>query len=110
MKLDLTDEEAATLLNELDGIIDGDRYFLSPRIKTLRAIRAESGQSQFASRYHHCPRSMRHRGRLRGKGGERGAEHLRTPVLGRGSYSRKVTSSPSPQSASRMRSRVTVSQ
>jgi hypothetical protein len=25
----------------LDGIIDGDRYFLSPRIKTLRAIRAK---------------------------------------------------------------------
>jgi len=23
------------------GIIDGDRYFLSPRIKTLRAIRAK---------------------------------------------------------------------
>jgi hypothetical protein len=29
------------LLNELDGIIDSDRYFLSPRIKTLRAIRAK---------------------------------------------------------------------
>jgi hypothetical protein len=41
MNLDLTDEEAATLLNELDGMIDGDRYFLSPRIKTLRAIRAK---------------------------------------------------------------------
>ena len=41
MNLDLTDEEAATLLNELDGIIDGDRYFLSPRIKTLKAIRAK---------------------------------------------------------------------
>jgi hypothetical protein len=39
--LDLTDEEAATLLRELDGIIDGDRYFLSPRIRTLQAIRAK---------------------------------------------------------------------
>ena len=29
MKLDLTDEEAAALLRELDNIIDGDRYFLS---------------------------------------------------------------------------------
>ena len=41
MHLDLTDEEMATLLKELDGLIDGDRYFLSPRIKTLRAIRAK---------------------------------------------------------------------
>jgi hypothetical protein len=41
MNLDLTDEESAALLRELDDIIDGDRYFLSPRIKTLRAIRAK---------------------------------------------------------------------
>ena len=41
MHLDLTDEEAAALLRELDGIIDKDRYFLSSRIKTLRAIRAK---------------------------------------------------------------------
>jgi hypothetical protein len=41
MNLDLTDEEAAALLGELNGIIDGDRYFLSSRIKTLRAIRAK---------------------------------------------------------------------
>ena len=41
MNLDLTDEEAAALLKELNGIIDGDRYFLSTRIKTLRAIRAK---------------------------------------------------------------------
>ena len=41
MHLDLTDEEAAALLKELDGLIDGDRYFLSPRIKTLKAIRAK---------------------------------------------------------------------
>jgi hypothetical protein len=41
MHLDLTDEETAALLRELDSIIDGDRYFLSPRIKTLRAIRAK---------------------------------------------------------------------
>ena len=40
MHLDLTDEETAALLRELDGLIDGDRYFLSPRIKTLKAIRA----------------------------------------------------------------------
>ena len=41
MTIDLTDEEAALLLKELNGIIDGDRYFLSHRIKTLTAIRAK---------------------------------------------------------------------
>jgi hypothetical protein len=41
MNLDLTDEESAALRRELDGLIDGDRYFLSPRIKTLKAIRAK---------------------------------------------------------------------
>ena len=35
------DEETAALLRELDGLIDGDRYFMSPRIKTLKAIRAK---------------------------------------------------------------------
>jgi hypothetical protein len=34
MTLDLSDEEAAALLAELDHIIDGDRYPLSPRIRT----------------------------------------------------------------------------
>ena len=28
-------------MRELDGIIDGDRYFLSPRIETLKAILAK---------------------------------------------------------------------
>ena len=41
MNLELTDEETAALLRELDGIIDGDHYFLSTRIKTLKAIRAK---------------------------------------------------------------------
>jgi len=40
MHLDLTNEETTTLLKELDSLIDGDRYFLSPRVKTLKAIRA----------------------------------------------------------------------
>jgi hypothetical protein len=39
MNLDLTDEETAALLRELDGHIDGDRHFMSRRIKTLKAIR-----------------------------------------------------------------------
>ena len=37
MNLDLTDEETATLLRELDGLINGDRYFMSQRIKTLKS-------------------------------------------------------------------------
>jgi hypothetical protein len=41
MNLDLTDHEAALLLKELNGLIDGDRYFLSDRVKTLKAIRAK---------------------------------------------------------------------
>jgi hypothetical protein len=39
MTLDLTAEESAALLAELDRVIDGDRYFLLPRIRTLTAIR-----------------------------------------------------------------------
>ena len=39
MNIDLTDEETAALLRELDGIIENDRYFLSPRILGLREIR-----------------------------------------------------------------------
>ena len=42
MNLDLTDHEAALLLKELNDIIDGDRYFLSDRVKTLTAIRAKT--------------------------------------------------------------------
>jgi hypothetical protein len=38
MTLDLTDEETAALLKELDA---SDRYFLSPRIQTLKAIRSK---------------------------------------------------------------------
>jgi hypothetical protein len=34
-------KEKAALLKELGGIIGGDRYFMSPRIKTLKAIRAK---------------------------------------------------------------------
>ena len=39
MTLDLTAEESAALLRELEDIIDGDRYPFSPRIRTLTAIR-----------------------------------------------------------------------
>jgi hypothetical protein len=41
MNLELTEEEAAALLRELDAIIAADRYFLSPRITTLKEIRSK---------------------------------------------------------------------
>jgi hypothetical protein len=41
MTLDLNDDEAALLLKELNGLHRWDRYFLSERIKTLKAIRAK---------------------------------------------------------------------
>jgi hypothetical protein len=41
MTLELTDDEAALPLKELNGIIDGNRYFLSDRTRTLEAIRAK---------------------------------------------------------------------
>jgi hypothetical protein len=36
----LSEEQAAVLEKELAAIIEGDCYFLSPRIQTLREIRA----------------------------------------------------------------------
>jgi hypothetical protein len=38
MNLDLTDEEEAALERELRRIIDDDRYPLSARVRTLKAI------------------------------------------------------------------------
>ena len=37
--LELTDEQAGALLRELDAIIADDKYFLSPRIRALTAVR-----------------------------------------------------------------------
>jgi hypothetical protein len=39
MNLELSDEQAAALEKELAAIIEGDRYFLSPRIQMLLEIR-----------------------------------------------------------------------
>lgn len=36
--LEMSDAEAEALVRELTWIIDGDRYPLSPRIQTLKAI------------------------------------------------------------------------
>jgi hypothetical protein len=39
MTLDLSDEQTAALLAELDRIIDRDRFPFSPRIRLLKEIR-----------------------------------------------------------------------
>jgi hypothetical protein len=49
MRLDLTDEETLALLNLLTDTIENDRYFLSPRIQTLKAIRAKVKPSKTQS-------------------------------------------------------------
>src|SRR5437879_2420085 len=41
MHLDLSDEQTAALTQELHDIIENDRYPLSPRVRTLRAILAK---------------------------------------------------------------------
>jgi len=38
MNLELSDEEAAALTQELHDIVENDRYPFSPRIRALRAI------------------------------------------------------------------------
>jgi hypothetical protein len=110
MHLDLTDEEAAALLRELDGLINGDRYFLSPRIKMLRAIRPSSDQSRSASPCRHLRSAMNHRERPHGSDGERDAEQSEDFRLKACSYSSAFISTASPHRASRMRNRVRVSQ
>jgi hypothetical protein len=50
MQLDLTDAETLALLNLLTETIEADRYPLSPRIQTLRAILAKFGPMGPASR------------------------------------------------------------
>jgi hypothetical protein len=41
MNLELSDEETATLTQELHDIVENDRYPFSPRIRTLRGILAK---------------------------------------------------------------------
>ena len=47
----------------MDSLIDGDRYFLSPRIKTLKAIRATADHSEAETGREtvSCPDETRHR-------------------------------------------------
>jgi hypothetical protein len=41
MHLELSDDEVVALIRELADIVENDRYPLSPRIRTLRAILAK---------------------------------------------------------------------
>jgi hypothetical protein len=67
MNLDLTDEETVTLLRELDGLIDGDRCFMSQRVKTLKASARSSGRSPCAHHYRRRRSLLRHRERQQGR-------------------------------------------
>jgi hypothetical protein len=49
MQFDLTDEEAASLLNLLVDTIEADRYPMSPRIRLLREILGKFGEIGSAS-------------------------------------------------------------
>ena len=44
MQFDLTDEEAAALLNLLVDTIEADRYQMSPRIRLLRELLGKFGE------------------------------------------------------------------
>ena len=74
MNLDLTDDEVAALLRELDGLIDGDRYFLSPRIKTLKAIRAKIRPEPVREPLPPSPKQYAPPRRRQGRDGARGAK------------------------------------
>ena len=62
MNLELTDEETGSLARELRDVIAADRYFLSPRVQTLREFSTRSSRYQSGSRYHHRG-TMSHHGR-----------------------------------------------
>jgi len=69
MNLELSDEETALLETELRNILDNDRYFLSPRVRTLREIlnkiRPEPVREPLPPMRHYEPpsRGRYHRGR-----------------------------------------------
>jgi hypothetical protein len=82
MQLDLTDHEAALLLKKLNDIIDGDRYFLSRRIRTLTAIprQAKAGAPRDSAA---APDRMLRRGLLPQRGVVGGANEP-SPSIGLG--------------------------
>ena len=59
MHLELTDEQTEAMIRELSQIIDGDRYFLSPRIVALKEIlgqlRPEPACEPLPPRWHYEP-------------------------------------------------------
>jgi hypothetical protein len=59
MNLDLTDEQRAALARLLTETIDGDRFPHSPRIQTLKAIRAkivpEPASAPLPPKKHYAP-------------------------------------------------------
>jgi hypothetical protein len=66
MTLELTDDEAALLLKELNDIIDGDRYSLSdPPPNPGKRSAPRSGPSRRASLYHRRRSATHRRGRVR---------------------------------------------
>jgi hypothetical protein len=83
MTLDLTDEEAALLLKELNNLIDGDRYFLSERIKTLKAIRAKIRPEPVREPLPPPPKPYARRGRVRRAEGAPGGEPRSTRIFAR---------------------------
>lgn len=69
MNLDLTDAETTALLRELDDIIANDRYFLSPRIEMLKAIRSKlrpepAREPVLAPKHYEPPRAKARQRRL----------------------------------------------
>jgi hypothetical protein len=76
MTLDLTDHEAFLLLKELNGIIDGDRYFLSDRINTLKAIRAKIRPEPAREPLPPPPSAMPRHARVRQRDGAAGVNGL----------------------------------
>jgi hypothetical protein len=68
MILDLTDEETATLARLLMETIDGDRYPLSPRILTLKAILAKIRPEPVRKPSRRCSITSRRERRQQGDG------------------------------------------
>ena len=64
MQLDLSDDEAAALLRELDHIIDGDRFPLLPGIRILSANRTSCDRRRPRASRWRRRRSMRRHERV----------------------------------------------
>src|SRR5215471_14555121 len=88
MHLDLSDDETAALLRELDNIIEGDRYPLSPRILTLKAIRAKLRlepvrEPEPPRKRYEPPRNRPNRRRARRRGAVPASPSRKLAIIGR---------------------------